>query len=56
MKQTHTAYAVVYKKNSSDYDGEAKKGTVDSLHLFLKSARYHQDKDKHIVKKITFEL
>lgn len=55
-KKVHTAYAVVYKRNSSHMDGEMKKGDIHSIHLFLSSARLVQDCRWHVVKKITFIL
>lgn len=53
---THTAYAVVYKRDSHDFDSEAVKGFIHSIHTHVRVARHVQDKRWHVVKKITFQL
>jgi hypothetical protein len=55
MKQ-HTAYAVVYKRNSPRNDGEMVKGSIHSIHTFRSTAKLVSDPYWHVIKKITFTL
>lgn len=52
----NTAYAVVYKKDLPELDGEAKKGVVHSLHIFKRTADMVRHPQKHTVKKVKYEF
>lgn len=56
MIKEHTAYALVYTKNLSYWDGEPTKGEVHSIYMSKRIADARKVEGKMVVKKITFTI